>query len=123
VGLGRKVDGSHMVREGIFLCVYSGIRTWTQGLSLCHLSHAPNLFWGGYFLNSLACLCPGRPRLWSYFYFPISLGWQVHATVPSFFTGWDEVSWVFYPSWLWTTPILLIIASWVARIIAVSHGT
>jgi hypothetical protein len=27
VGLGRKVDGSHMVREGIFLCVYSGIRT------------------------------------------------------------------------------------------------
>jgi hypothetical protein len=33
---------------------------------------------------------------------------------------WDRVSWTIYPSWLWTT-ILLISASWVARITSVSH--
>jgi hypothetical protein len=33
---------------------------------------------------------------------------------------WDRVSWTIYPGWLWTV-ILLISASWVARITGVSH--
>jgi hypothetical protein len=45
------------------------------------------------------------------------------ATPPALFCDGifrDRVSWTIYPSWLWTA-ILLISASWVARITGVSH--
>jgi hypothetical protein len=37
-----------------------------------------------------------------------------------FFFFWDRVSWTICQGWLWTV-ILLIFASWVARIIGVSY--
>jgi hypothetical protein len=45
-----------------------------------------------------------------------------HSTIPSFL-WWvfqDRVSWTICPGWLWTV-ILLIAASWLARIIGLSH--
>jgi hypothetical protein len=45
-----------------------------------------------------------------------------HSTSPIFCDGFfrDRVSWTISPGWLWIT-ILLISASWVARITGVSH--
>jgi hypothetical protein len=44
-----------------------------------------------------------------------------HSTSPIFMKGFrDKFAWTICPGWLWTV-ILLISASWVARILVVSH--
>jgi hypothetical protein len=66
---------------------------------------------------------PHWKRFFFFRYWGLNLGPTPWATPPALFLWWifwDRVSWIICLGWLWTT-ILLISASWVVRIIGVSH--
>jgi hypothetical protein len=101
---------------------------WTKGTELArqalyHLSRTPGFYAFWYFSNRFSHFCLGCPGPWpSYLCFPCSWDSRHVPLLPAFLLI-EMGSWeLFYRGWPPTT-ILPISASWVVRIICVSHHT
>jgi hypothetical protein len=83
------------------------------------LSHTANPFCFHYLSNRISHLFTGLPG-YCFSYFCFSHSWNDRHTLPHPTIGWDGVLQTFCPGWP-PTAIVLISASWVARMIGVSH--